>query len=142
MSRKNLIIFGVIVAALILAPVGWWLASPLWRTDVVDEAFPFDVPTAAEAEAMVSNDQADELEAKLVEVMEMADEMKDEISDEEMANVSEQVQEAAAAMPDKEMEEEMPEAAAAEWIQVSTGMFSDADAFHQGSGTATIFPAR
>lgn len=129
MNRKNIIIFGGVIAALVLLPLGWWLASPLWRTDEVNEEFPFDLPTVSEAEAM----PAAELEAKLVEVMDKADEM----TDEEMAEVSEQVQELAAVMPDKEMEEDMPEAA--DWIQVANGMFVGADAFHQGSGDATIF---
>ena len=52
MNRKTLTIAGGIIALLVLAPLGWWLASPLWRTDVVDEAFPFDLPTVAEAEEM------------------------------------------------------------------------------------------
>ncbi len=135
MKNKNTLIIGGIVAAVILIPIVWWLASPLWRTDEVNEDFPFDLPTVSEAEAM----PADELEAKLVEVMEKADEMSDEMTDEEMADLSDQMQEVAAVMPDKEMEEEMPEAAANEWIQVAMGSFVDADPFHQGSGSATIF---
>ncbi|MFT5195980.1 MAG: hypothetical protein ACI9EW_002908 [Cellvibrionaceae bacterium] len=135
MNKKNLIIFGVIITALILAPVGWWLVSPLWRTDAVDEAFPFDLPTVSEAEEM----PAEMLESKLVAAMEKAEEMADEMTAEEMETVKEKVQEVAAVMPDKEMEEEMPEAVAAEWVQISSGMFSDADDFHKGSGTAAIF---
>lgn len=135
MKNKNRIIIGGVIAFLVLAPIAWWLISPLWRTDAVDEAFPFDVPSVSEAEAM----PAEELEAKLVEVMEKTEEMADEMTAEEMEMVKEQVQEAAATMPDKEMEEEMPEAAADAWVQVANGSFVDADAFHQGSGTATIF---
>ena len=99
MNRRNMIIFGGVIAALVLIPIVWWLASPLWRTDAVNEEFPFDLPTVSEAEAM----PADELEAKLVEAMEMADEMSDEMTDEEMDAVSEQMQDLAAVMPDKEM---------------------------------------
>ena len=141
MNRKNLIIFGGIVAALIILPLGWWLASPLWRVDEVNEEFPFDLPTVAEAEAMIEEDPTGEmLETKLVEAMDEASEMMDEMSDDEMEAVSDQMQELAAVMPDTEMEEDMPEAAAAEeWITVATGMFEDADPFHQGEGTATIF---
>ena len=133
MNRRTLIIGGII-GAIIILPIAWWLASPLWRTDAVDEEFPFDLPTVSEAEAM----PADELEAKLVEAMEMADEMSDEMTDEEMEAVSDQMQELSAVMPDKEMEEEMPEAAD-EWSVAASGTFVGADAFHQGSGTATIF---
>jgi hypothetical protein len=41
-------------------------------------------------------------------------------------------------MTDKNMEEPMPEAPA-EWIAVRQGSFVDADSFHTGSGTATIY---
>lgn len=134
MNRKNTLIIGGIVAALVLIPIAWWLISPLFRTDAVNEEFPFDLPTVSEAEAM----PADELEATLVEAMEKAEEMSDEMTDEEMDELADQMQEVAAVMPDKEMEEDMPEATN-EWIQVAMGSFMDADAFHQGSGTATIF---
>lgn len=138
MNKKTVLILGALVAVLVLAPVGWWLASPLWRVDVVDEAFPFDLPTIAEAESM----PAEMLEEKLVEVMQKSEEMADEMTAEEMESVKDQVQKLAAVMPDKGMEEEMPEsaaAAAAEWVQVSTGTFTGADDFHQGSGAAAIF---
>lgn len=47
--------------------------------------------------------------------------------------------EMAAEMPDKEMDDEMPESTADEWVIAAQGEFMDADSFHKGSGTATIF---
>jgi hypothetical protein len=41
-------------------------------------------------------------------------------------------------MPDKMMEEPMP-AAPTEWLVVVQGQFMDADAFHQGAGSATVY---
>ena len=132
--NKRTIIIGIIVLGVLAAPVVWWLASPLWRTDTVDEAFPFEVPTAAEIDSMT----ADEAEEKANELADMAMEMADEMSDEQMAVVEAQVAELSEMMDDTEMEEEMPEAAA-EWVAAGQGTFVGADAFHMGEGVATIF---
>lgn len=130
--NKRTLIFAGIIIALLLAPLGWWLASPLWRTDAVDEAFPFDLPTVAEAEAMPD----DALEAAILDVMNRADEM----TAEQQAMAEEKITELAEMMPDEEMAEEMPEGGTAdEWAVVASGTFVDADALHQGTGTATIF---
>ena len=130
-NKRNLIIAGVVIA-LLLAPLGWWLASPLWRTDAVDEAFPFDLPTVAEAEAMSD----DALETAILDVMNQADDM----TEEQQAMAEEKITELVEMMPDEEMAEEMPESTTAdEWAVVASGTFVDADPFHKGSGTATIF---
>jgi hypothetical protein len=61
------------------------------------------------------------------------------LSEADQAKVEEMVLVAAATvMTDKNMEEPMPEAPA-EWIVVRQGSFVDADSFHTGSGTATIY---
>ena len=41
-----------IILLLVAASVIYWLASPLFRNDVVDETFPFDVPTMIQIETM------------------------------------------------------------------------------------------
>ena len=76
--NRRIIIIGIIVLGIIASPVVWWLASPLWRTDAVDEAFPFEVPTAAEIDSMTAV-EAEEMANELADkAMEMADEMTDE----------------------------------------------------------------
>jgi len=143
MNRRNLIIAAVVLAVL-AAPVVWWLASPLFRTDAVDEDFPFDVPTTAEIEEMT----AEEAETIANELADKAMEMADEMTDEQMDVLETQINELAEKMPDSEMDEEMPEMeteteetaeAADEWLVAAQGMFRDADPFHTGEGTATIF---
>lgn len=47
------------------------------------------------------------------------------------------IQATAAVMPDKEMEDSMPDESAP--LLLLQGIFQDADNFHQGSGKATIF---
>ncbi|MDJ0754119.1 MAG: DM13 domain-containing protein [Ardenticatenaceae bacterium] len=131
MNRRNLII-GAIIVLILASPVVWWLASPLFIQNEVNEDFPFDVPTAAEIEAM----SAEEAETAAVEIMEQVE--GGEMNEDDMAMLEDTVMEIAAKMPDKEMVEEMPDSAA-EWVVAGSGMFRDFDAFHQGSGTATIF---
>ena len=134
-KNRNKVIGLVVVGALIAIPIAWWLISPLFITNQVDEAFPFDVPTAAEVAEMPALEAREALESVVDEAM---DAMKDgEISAEQETALQEQVEAAAAGMSDIEMEEEMPESA--EWIASANGSFVGADDFHQGSGTATIF---
>lgn len=123
---------GVIVLALVAIPFGWWLASPLFIQNTVDEAFPFDVPSSVEIEAM----SPAEAESTVMEIM--AEVEKNEMSEEQMDAIEERVNEMAAVMPDHEMDEEMPESTD-EWQVVREGNFRDADSLHMGSGTATIF---
>ncbi|MEM7347087.1 MAG: DM13 domain-containing protein [Chloroflexota bacterium] len=115
-NRTVMIVGGIIVALIVCAGVaaaGWYLASPLFIDDVVEEEFPFEMPS----------------EEKLAEM-----------TDEELAAMEAEVLAASADMPDEVMEEPMPEeAASAEPIIVAQGQFQDADSFHQGSGSATIY---
>lgn len=138
MSKRFLII-GAVVAAVIILPIAWWLASPLFIQNTVEEAFPFDVPTTAEIEEM----SPDEAQDKVMDIMtEMETMDMDEVSDEEIATVEESLMEMAEVMPEKEMEEPMPTPVATdvpEWVVAAQGSFRDGGSSYQGSGTATIF---
>ena len=106
--NRRLLVIGGLVGVVIVAALGWYLVSPLFINDVVDEAFP--IPSASEL-ADMSEDEKAEIEAEVLD--------------------------AAADMPDTVMDEAMPEGAGP--VIVSVGEFVDADAFHQGTGTATIY---
>lgn len=137
MLKRPIVLIGGLIGLIIFGYIAWWLASPLFVDDVVDEAFPFEMPSAAEVAAMSETERM-EAEADLMEAMPSEEEVA-ALSPEEQAEVETAVMEAAAiVMTDKEMEEEMP-AAADEWIAAAAGQFVDADAFHQGSGDATIY---
>ena len=137
MTKRQLMIAGGVVVLIVLGAVGWWLASPLFHNDVVDEAFPFAAPSAEEVAAM-SMDERMALEKAFETAVPSATTIE-ELSQEDQAKLEEMVQEAASAvMMDKEMAEPMP-AAAAEWTVVKAGNFVDADSFHKGSGAATIY---
>lgn len=95
----------------------WWLASPLFIDQTVDEAFPATVEElpAADPEiiAAVPEAQRPALQADM--------------------------QPTAEAMPDEMGADDMPTETAAEPIPLRMGSFVDADDFHQGEGTATIY---
>jgi len=155
MNLKEIILAAVITIGLCIA---WWLLSPLFIDQSVDEAFPFDLPTATELAEMTDEEKATALQE--VETALENSEALAELSQEEMETLEEQVVEIAAEMPDKEMDDEMPEAvteeaatdaseasseeaaeesSSTEWVIAAQGEFMDADSAHKGSGTAIIF---
>ena len=137
MAKRPVIIVGVIVGIIVFGAVVWWLISPLFIDNTIDEAFPFEVPSAAEVATMSEAERMAveaEFEAAVPNETELA-----QLNPEDQAKVEAMVMEAAATvMMDKNMEEPMPEAPA-EWLVVAQGSFVDADDFHKGSGTATIY---
>lgn len=137
MARRPVIIIGVVLGIIVFGAVVWWLASPLFIDNTVDEAFPFEIPSAAEVAAM-SEEERMVVEAEFAAAVPDETELA-QLSSEEQAQVEERVQEAAAVvMSDKSMAEPMP-TTPAEWLVIKQGSFVDADSFHKGSGTATIY---
>ena len=133
MNKNGKLILGILAAAVVVA-AGWYLASPLFITDSVDEAFPFEMPDAATLASM-DNDEMAALEAEFTAAVPDEATLAD-LSEEDRQTVTDQVMEAAAAvMSDKAMDEAMP---AAEWVTAVSGTFVGADNFHQGEGTAVI----
>ena len=97
------------VGLIVLGAAGWWLGSPLFIDDEVDEAFPLS------ATAIVPDDMTrDEVETEMEDAAESPVVMEDE------------------PMPAMDTEPAGP-------IAVLSGSFQGADDFHQGSGTATIY---
>lgn len=132
--RSSWLIVTTIIVLAIAIPVGWWLVSPLLIDNTVDEAFPVTLPSAAEIAALPDANRMPALEAAMPAEATIA-----ALSPEEQAAVEQEVQTLTALMPDQVMEDEMPAAAADEWVTVAQGEFTGADSFHQGSGTATIY---
>ena len=113
MNKRALLIAIGLIVVVVGGAGAWWLGSPLFLNTVVEEELPFEIPTAAEME---------------------------EMSEDEREKVAADVMDAAAKMPDKEMEEEMPAMADdAKPVVVAAGQFRDADEFHQGAGTVTLY---
>ncbi len=133
--KKPLTISAAIILGLIGVAALWWLFSPLFISQSVEEAFPFELPSESELAEM----SPEEAEKAINEAMEGIDEeFVESLALEEAQALEEQVAAVSTMMPDHEMEEEMPETEA-EWALVSEGEFQDADNAHRGSGTASIF---
>lgn len=106
------ILTGVGIIALI--PVlwfAWWLLSPLWSENEVNEAFPLATRAVVPTRLTMA-----EVEAVMAEA----------------AQGTDKVVEAMPALPRGANESAAPRARLA-------GEFRDADAFHRGSGTATVY---
>lgn len=135
MNRRFLLVAAVLVGAVVIAG-GWYLLSPLFLDDVVDEAFPFTIPDEAEM-AEMTQQQVQAMEAEFAAAVPEEEELA-AMPPAERNAVATRVFQAAAHMPGKEMDDAMP-AEDADPVLVSAGQFVNADAFHQGSGTAAIY---
>ena len=110
----------VVAIGIVIAAAAWYLGSPLFLDDVVDEALPFEIPSAEELDAMPA-EKRDAMEAEMMAT--------------------------AAAMPPLMTNDPMPGGSGesgsggddAGPTILSSGDFAGADDFHMGSGTATIY---
>ncbi len=109
---RRAFIYGFGVSVVVTAVVGWFLLSPLFIDEVVDEQFP-GVPTPRALS---------------------------EMSDEKKAAMADEVLEAARGMPDKTMQDAKDEMMApGAPVALAAGAFRDADAVHKGSGNAGLY---
>ncbi len=132
MNRRVLVV-GAIAGAVVVVAVGWYLASPLFINRMVSEAFPFEVPSAAEMKGM-SAEELDAMERKIMDAIPSAEAM-DEMPERVRDRIRRDVERFAAAMPDRHTVEPMPGAP----VLLASGEFKDADRFHKGSGTARLY---
>lgn len=133
--NRRLLIIGAAIAAIIVIPIAYWLIAPLFVDQTVDEAFPFELPSAAEVDAM----DAAAASAAVDEAMDMVDEaFVESLSAEAAADLEDRLMALSAKMPDKTMDDAMPADADA-WLVVAQGAFRDADEFHRGEGVATVY---
>ena len=139
MKIRSLFFLGAgLIGLVIVGSIAWYLISPLFINNSVDEAFPFDLPNQSEL-ATLSDSDMQEMEAEFMAALPSEADVA-ALSTEAQGQVVDKVMRAAAAvMSDKMMDEAMMEAAATEWVVAGQGQFVDADSFHQGSGQATIF---
>lgn len=134
MKIRPLTLVGGLIGLVIVGAVAWYLASPLFINRTVDEAFPFEAPSQ-EALTQMPEVEVEQVRADLREAIPSQEEME-KMAEAEQQAVATKVMEAAAALPDKAMEEPMP---ADQPTVIAQGQFKDADSFHQGAGIATIY---
>ena len=118
---KPVIRAGIAAAVVVVLAVAFWLISPYFVDEVVDEAFPGE-DTVAEAGA-----DADPAAFPLSDGAVVPDDMTQEEVEAEME---------AAAAEDVEEVEDMP---GDEPTAIVRGSFVGADSVHQGSGSATVY---
>lgn len=114
LTKKRVLIGGGLVALGAGAAIAWWLLSPLFINKTVDEEFPFA------ASAVVPSGMT-----------------RQEVED-TMATLSKVDQPMTEPMPGDMMDSTGIELAPGV-VKLRTGNFRDADRFHKGSGTATIY---
>lgn len=116
MKKRSIFIVKItagVITLVVVGVVGWYLISPLFIDKVVEEDFPFKMPSPEELAQM---------------------------SDEDLKKMEAEVMEAAAKMPDKMMDDPMPEVVKdAQPVLLAQGSFQDADSFHKGSGSAVLY---
>lgn len=119
MTRKRILIAAA-VPALALA---WWLGSPLFIDRAVDEAFPHSAD--AVVPAAMTREQVEQTMATMAML--------------EGATMDEAMPAMAAATMDEATPATPGAPPAAAPVIVKRGMFRDADGFHQGDGSATVY---
>ena len=114
-TRKRIIIAVIVIVGIPALALAWWLLSPLFISTTVDEEFPLASNAVIPADMTMA--EAEEI------MVEAASEFNnyDERVPTEMA------------MPDDAMKMD------ASVVKVRSGSFRDADSFHKGSGTATVY---
>ena len=114
-TRKRIIIAVVVVIGVPGLALAWWLLSPLFISTTIDEEFPLA------ANAVVPADMTmEEAEEAMVLAASRFNTYEEKVP-EEMA------------MPEDSTKMD------ASVVKVKSGSFRDADSFHKGSGTATIY---
>lgn len=133
MKKRTLRVAVIVIALVIIIPVAWWLASPLWINRSVDEAFPFELP-AQEALAAMPAEELNTVRGQFLAALPNATAVA-QMPVEQRQLVEQKAMAIAAALPATDMDEPMP----AEPAIVAQGEFVDGDSFHKGSGQATIY---
>ena len=155
MRKRNIFIIAAIVILIPIAAFAWWLLAPLFISTTVDEEFPYaataEIPpemTMAEVnavmETMAKMDQPPMAEPMPAEPMPAETEaIKEEavltVPSEEMREAIEKVMAGDTSAMDEMLEEAANAGPPPQPVAVATGNFRDADSFHRGNGTATIY---
>ncbi len=134
-TRRRILIPAGAVVVIAGAILAWWLVSPLFIDTVVDEAFPFEMPSDSEMADMTPEEMS-QMRSEFDEAMPSEATLED-LSTEDRQAVEDKVMTVAAQMPDDPMDDPMPEQTGP--VAILTGNFMDADRFHQGSGVAKVF---
>lgn len=138
-TRRGFWVVGAVVAAIFLA-VAWWLGSPLFLNETVDEAFPAVSSTAPTppGESVVESQEVEAMEEEAIEEPHEGEAMGGETTEDEGTEEGAMAEATAMAEPTSEPTAE-PTATPAGPEALLAGTFRDVDSVHRGSGSATIY---
>ena len=114
-TRKRIIIAVIVIVGIPALAFAWWLLSPLFISSTVNEEFPLASNAVIPADMTMA-----EAEEIMVEAASEFNNYDERVPDE-------------MAMADDAMKMD------SSVMKVKSGSFRDADSFHKGSGTATIY---
>jgi hypothetical protein len=142
---KRIFIFIIAGIAIVIGlAVAWYLASPLFITRTVDEAFPIEVPPVEELEQMPEEELV-ELEESFMDSLPPEEKIA-EMPQDEREMLEAKAMQISTVMPDKIMAEPMPTSIPEQTATVpavpvllAEGNFYGVDDLHQGSGKALIY---
>ena len=129
MNTRFLIITGGVVGLVIAGVIGWWLASPLFINQTVDEEFPVSeqaAPIADETPTEQPTTAPDE-----EEVAQLPAPTREALEATAMVEAED--------MPDTEMDDPMPEEVAAVPEALLNGQFGKVNDSYDATGIATIY---
>ncbi|MSR67834.1 hypothetical protein EXS65_03365 [Candidatus Peribacteria bacterium] len=115
---------GIGITIAVLIGIGWYLGSPLFFDTIVDEQLP--IP---------SSGLTDDEKQRVSEIESLTPELVDAMPEQERMEAKRAMEELGEKMPDTVADEPMESPPAVEL----SGSFKDADNFHRGSGTATVY---
>lgn len=134
-----LLMVGGLIVLVIVGGAGWYLASPLFISQEVDEELPFAFEVPAEEElAKMSEEDLQDVRQQLEEAIPSQEEMAS-LPEERRQAIEDAAMRAVQALPEEPMEEPMPTELPAQPVLARQGEFQGADELHQGTGTARIF---
>lgn len=145
--KKPVIFAGVgLLGLVIVGAIAWYLVSPLFIDDVVDEGFPVAAASSQDESAslaQVSQTSLDQIDAEIGDQLSFDIPTAEQLADmpeEDLAKMEAEIIDASADMPDKKMDDPMPDEVAADApVAVVQGQFQGAGGSYQGSGSATIY---
>ncbi|MEM8535361.1 MAG: DM13 domain-containing protein [Chloroflexota bacterium] len=129
MNMRFLAITGGVVGLVVAGVIGWWLASPLFINQTVDEGFPISEQAAPVADETPTEQPTTAPEED--EVAQLPAPTREALEATAMVEAED--------MPDTEMDDPMPEEAAVVPEVILNGQFGKVSDSYDATGNATIY---
>ena len=135
--NKRIVLIALGIVALIIAGAGWYLASPLFIDDTVNEELPSALASETESGEQVIEKQT-VIQTDSSAVAPDSEQANAQSSQDNQVLTNSTANMVEAAMDEQSMDD-AESAMAAEFIVVAEGQFAGTDNLHQGSGKAIVY---